>query len=155
VEQRLAAGEPPEALAQEVLNAWKRREISRREYLRARKLLRKAGFDWSQIDKKRRERALRKATQAKDALETVKGREAVAGFFGFEAPKEPKQKKTQKKTETATAEEKKWIVMEEAGRGWRRRVKVRREPKSYAELARQVERAKRARRGVKLLTAFL
>jgi hypothetical protein len=156
IEQRLAMGEPPELLAQEVMRAWRRREISRGEYLRARRLLRKAGFDWSQIDKKRRARGARRAARAKDALETAKGREAVARFFGFEVPRELKtgQKRAEARRRR-TVVGGKWIEIEEHGRGWRKRVRVRKEPPSYRELARQVERVKRARRGAKLLTAFL
>ncbi|MEM4964608.1 MAG: hypothetical protein QXT13_10735, partial [Pyrobaculum sp.] len=84
LEQMLAAGMPPEAAAAEVLQLYRQRKISYKEYLRARRILRNHGFDWSEIDKKRRQRAARRRRSELDALEFAKTRGAVEAFFGAE-----------------------------------------------------------------------
>jgi hypothetical protein len=83
LEQRLAMGEDPQALAYEVLRDYRSKKISKTQYSAARRLLRKHGFDWSEIDRKRKSRAARRARE-RDALETVRGRRAVELFFAAE-----------------------------------------------------------------------
>jgi hypothetical protein len=86
IRERIAAGEPLDVLAQETLRMYRRGRITRREYLKARRALRKAGFDWSEIDRKRRRRVLRRVARSKDAFDVKKHSEALAAFFSLDAP---------------------------------------------------------------------
>lgn len=81
LEQRLGMGEDPHAMALEVLRDYKAGRISKRQYYSARRVLKKYGADFSEIDRKRRQRAARRRRSELDALETVRGREAVSYFF--------------------------------------------------------------------------
>lgn len=84
LEQRLGMGEDPQALAYEVLRDYRSKKINKTQYSAARRLLKKYGFDWSEIDRKRRSRAARRRARERDAFETARGRGAVELFFATE-----------------------------------------------------------------------
>ncbi|MEM0468852.1 MAG: hypothetical protein QXT27_06630 [Pyrobaculum sp.] len=133
LEQQLAAGMPPELAAGEVLQLYRQRKISYREYLRARRLLKNYGFDWGEIDKKRRQRAARRRMSELDALEFAKTRGAVAAFFGAEPLKKSEKKSEKRREEKKTERERSaddvlsgaWVVYEEHTPGYEKRVKIR------------------------------
>lgn len=120
---------PPEAAAAEVLQLYRQRKISYRDYLRARRLLKRHGFDWGEIDRKRRQRAARRRRSGLDALEFAKTREAVAAFFGAEPRREKRreEKKTERERSADDVWSGAWITYEEHGSGYEKRMKVRRD----------------------------
>ena len=138
LEQRLGMGEDPHAAALEVLRDYRAGRISKRQYYSARRVLKKYGVDFSEIDKKRRKRALRRARREADALETVRGREAVAWFFATESrprrgekewtevlrPARGRRRRGRKKRKII--ERTPWAVIEEElGKGAKKRVVLR------------------------------
>lgn len=144
LEQRLGMGEDPQALAYEVLRDYRSKKISKTQYSAARRILKKYGFDWSEIDRKRRTRAARRRARERDAFETARGRSAVELFFATEpAQRSPKSESIWPlRAVRAPARRRVW---------WRRRRYVKVPPPAPGEediwpLQRQKRRKKRALR---------